>query len=60
MTACYRDASLLMHAGVAATDAARALVNGEVGRAVRLMVRRSVAESLGAVAGNLRMIKRLA
>jgi MoaA/NifB/PqqE/SkfB family radical SAM enzyme len=60
MTACYRDASVLMHAGVAATDAVRALVNGEVGQAARLMFRRSVAESLGAVAGNLGMIKRLA
>ena len=31
MMACYRNASMLMHAAVAATDAARALAAGQIG-----------------------------
>jgi MoaA/NifB/PqqE/SkfB family radical SAM enzyme len=34
MMACYRNASMLMHAAVAATDAARALAAGQIGAAV--------------------------
>jgi hypothetical protein len=48
MMACYRNASMLMHAAVAATDAAQALVGGEVGSAVASLFRRSVARSLRA------------
>ena len=34
MMACYRNASMLMHAAVAATDAARSLAAGQIGAAV--------------------------
>jgi hypothetical protein len=46
---CYRHASMLMHAGIAATDAARFLAAGLIGDAVTALFRRSVAESLWAL-----------
>jgi MoaA/NifB/PqqE/SkfB family radical SAM enzyme len=46
---CYKNASVLMHAGVAAEDARNALAAGRVSEAARLMFRRSVANSLGAI-----------
>ena len=46
MMGCYRTASMLMHAAVAATDTARALAAGRVGAAVSTLFRRSVAQSL--------------
>jgi MoaA/NifB/PqqE/SkfB family radical SAM enzyme len=49
MMACYRNASMLMHAAVAATDAARALAAGQIGPAVSSLFRRSVAQSLWAL-----------
>ena len=49
MMGCYRNASMLMHAGVAATDAMRALATGDIGGAAAAMFRRSVAQSLWAV-----------
>jgi hypothetical protein len=49
MMACYRNASMLMHAAVAATDAGRALAAGEIGSAVASLFRRSVAQSLWAL-----------
>jgi MoaA/NifB/PqqE/SkfB family radical SAM enzyme len=47
--ACYRNASMLMHAAVATTDAARALADGQIGSAVSSLFRRSVAQSLWAL-----------
>jgi hypothetical protein len=49
MMACYRNASMLMHAAVAATDATRALSDGRFGTAVASLFRRSVAQSLWAL-----------
>lgn len=49
MMSCYRDTSVLMHAGVAAEDATKALAEGHVGQAIRLLFRRSVALSLTSV-----------
>jgi hypothetical protein len=49
MMACYRNASMLMHAAVAATDAARALTGGQLGTAVASLFRRSVAQSIWAL-----------
>ena len=46
MMACYRNASMLMHAAVAATDAARALADGKIGAVVSTLFRRSVAQSI--------------
>lgn len=46
MMGCYRNASMLMHAAVAATDAARALADGKIGAAVSTLFRRSVALSI--------------
>jgi MoaA/NifB/PqqE/SkfB family radical SAM enzyme len=59
MMTCYRDTSVLMHAGVAAADAISALAAGHVGRAARLLLRPSVARSLGAVAEQAQTISRL-
>ncbi|HMD63769.1 MAG TPA: radical SAM protein [Stellaceae bacterium] len=49
MMACYRNASMLMHAAVAATDAARAPCAGQIGAAVASLFRRSVVQSLWAL-----------
>ncbi len=59
MISCYRDGSVLMHAGVAAGDAARALARGRVDRAAALLFRRSFLLSLRAIAEELRLIARL-
>jgi hypothetical protein len=57
---CYRDASVLMHAGVAIEDAAAAAAAGRVGEAARLLFRRSVARSIASVVEEARQISRLA
>ncbi len=57
MMACYRHASMLMHAGIAATDAWRALANGKPGAAVSSLFRRSVAHSLWALVEELPQIR---
>ena len=49
MMSCYRDTSVLMHAGMAVEDATNALAGGHLGEAARLLFRRSVARSLGSV-----------
>jgi MoaA/NifB/PqqE/SkfB family radical SAM enzyme len=49
MMACYRNASVLMHAAVATSDALSNLAVGRVGDAVALLFRRSVAQSLWAL-----------
>jgi hypothetical protein len=60
MMSCYRNASVLMHAGVALEDAGIALTTGRVGEATRLLFRPSVARSLGAVMEQSRRIFNLA
>jgi MoaA/NifB/PqqE/SkfB family radical SAM enzyme len=60
MMACYRNACMLMHAAVAATDAARALAAGQVGAATASLFRRSVAQSLWALIEETPKMRRLA
>ncbi|MBV9374898.1 MAG: radical SAM protein [Alphaproteobacteria bacterium] len=60
MMACYRNASMLMHAAVAATDAGRALASGQIGTAVASLFRRGVAQSLWALAEEAPKLRRLA
>ena len=60
MMTCYRNSSTLMHAAVAISDALMVAARGRLAEAARLIFRRSVALSLGAVAGKLRQISRLA
>jgi hypothetical protein len=59
MMACYRSASMLMHAAVAATDAAPALAAGHIGSAVASLFRRSVAQSLWALVEETPKMRRL-
>jgi MoaA/NifB/PqqE/SkfB family radical SAM enzyme len=60
MMACYRNASMLMHAAVAATDAARTLAAGQIGTAITSLLRRSVAQSLWALVEQTPKMRRLA
>jgi hypothetical protein len=60
MMACYRNASMLMHAAVAAADAARAVSAGRIGMAVASLFRRSVAKSLWALSEKLPKMGHLA
>jgi len=57
---CYRDTSVLMHAGVAFADAAEAVSKGQLAKAAGLVFRRSVAVSLRSIAAEARQISRLA
>jgi len=59
MVACYRNASMLMHAGVAASDAARSLARGDIRGALASLFRRSVGLSLRAVVEQLTLIRRI-
>lgn len=56
---CYRDGSVLMHAGIAVDDAAAALAKGQAGRAILLLFRRTFFISLVADAEQLWLIARL-
>lgn len=56
---CYRDTSVLMHAGIVAGDAAKALAAGRIGQAVKLLSQYSFLLSLGAIIGELPLILRL-
>ena len=60
MMGCYRNASMLMHAAVAATDAARALAAGQIRSAVSTLFRRGVAQSVWALIEETPKIRRLA
>jgi hypothetical protein len=60
MMACGRNASMLMHAAVAATDAVRALAAGQVGSAVSSLFRRSVAQLVWALIEETPKMRRLA
>ena len=59
MMTCYRDTSVLMHAGVAVAGAVTAMASGHLLDAARGLFRRSVAESLLSVAAESATIARL-
>jgi len=56
---CYRDTTVLMHAGVAAADAATALARAKPLAAMRAVIAPSVAESIGATVAELGLLTRL-
>lgn len=60
MMACYRNASMLMHAAVAASDAAHSLASGQFAAAAASLFRRSVAQSLWALGEEVPKLYRLA
>lgn len=60
MMSCYRNASVLMHAGVAVEDAAAALAAGRLVKATRLLFRSTVAMSLRSVLAQARQVSNLA
>lgn len=60
MMSCYRDNSVLMHAGVAFADAAAAAAKGHLAKAAGLLFQRSIALSLYSVAAGARQISSLA
>jgi MoaA/NifB/PqqE/SkfB family radical SAM enzyme len=60
MMACYRNASMLMHAAIAASDAGRALAAGRIGSAAASLFRRSVAQSIWALVEDAPKMRRLA
>jgi hypothetical protein len=49
MMACYRSASMLMHAPIAMSDAARAFAAGQFANGLALLFQRGVAQSIGAL-----------
>jgi MoaA/NifB/PqqE/SkfB family radical SAM enzyme len=59
MMACYRNASMFMHAGVAASDAVQALAAGNVRAAAEALFRPSVAQSVWTLIEELPQIRRL-
>ncbi|HEX3408568.1 MAG TPA: radical SAM protein, partial [Caulobacteraceae bacterium] len=56
---CYRDTSVLMHAGVAAADAASALARAAPLAAARAFLKPSVMESIGATLAELGLLTSL-
>lgn len=60
MMSCYRDSSVLMHAGVAIEDATNALAGGHLGQAASLLFRRNVLQSLAAALSQTRQLLSLA
>ena len=60
MMNCYRDTSVLMHAGVAVEDALAAAAERQLGQAAALVFRRSVARSLRSVVEEAGVVRRLA
>jgi hypothetical protein len=60
MMSCYRDSSVLMHAGVAIEDAAAAVATGHLGQAARLLFRRRVVDSLSSALAQTRQLLSLA
>src|SRR5215469_11760325 len=60
MMSCYRDTSVLMHAGVAVEDALRTVAAGRLRQAVTGLFRPSVGRSLRAVLEEASVIRRLA
>jgi MoaA/NifB/PqqE/SkfB family radical SAM enzyme len=59
MMSCYRDSSVLMHAGVAVEDAANAAVAGHLGEAAHLLFGQSVALSLRSVVQSAGIARKL-
>jgi MoaA/NifB/PqqE/SkfB family radical SAM enzyme len=57
MMACYRNATMLMHAGIAITDGVASLAEGRLQAAVSSVFRRSVAQSIGAIIEELPQIR---
>jgi len=60
MMNCYRDTSVLMHAGLAVEDALAAAGDARFGQAATLLFRRSVAQSLRSVVEEAAVIRRVA
>ena len=60
MMNCYRDTSVLMHAGVVLEDALASAGHGRFGQAATLLFQRSVARSLRSVVEEAGVIRRLA
>lgn len=60
MMGCYRNASMLMHAGVTAIDGMRALASRDLKAAASIVFRRSVAQSLWASVTEMPQLRRLA
>jgi MoaA/NifB/PqqE/SkfB family radical SAM enzyme len=56
MMSCYRDTSVLMHAGLAVEDAVSAMARGHPGEVSGLLFRRSVARSVGAAFAQMRLL----
>jgi MoaA/NifB/PqqE/SkfB family radical SAM enzyme len=54
--ACYRNASALMHAPIAAVDAVAALARAQPALAARAVFNQTVAQSLGALLGEARLV----
>jgi hypothetical protein len=54
MMACYRNASMLMHAPIAMSDAAHAFAAGHFGKAIALLFQPGVARSIWALTNELR------
>jgi len=59
MMGCYRNASMLMHSGISATDALAAVIGGDVTAAVAALFRRGVAMSLWTLIREAPHIRRL-
>jgi len=57
---CYRDTSVLMHGGIAISDAATAIGSGQIKEAAGLVFKSTVAVSLLSVAREAGRIRRLA
>jgi hypothetical protein len=60
MMACYRNASMLMHASIPITDGMDSLAQGDVVAAIRTVFRASVMQSLSALAEQAPRLGRLA
>ena len=56
---CYRDASVLMYAGIVAGDAIQALTSGRIDRSIKLLLQHTFLLSLRAIADELPLIIRL-
>jgi MoaA/NifB/PqqE/SkfB family radical SAM enzyme len=59
MMTCYRDTSVLMHAGVAVAGAVTTMASGHLLKAAGMLFRRSVAESLLSLAAERATVARL-
>jgi MoaA/NifB/PqqE/SkfB family radical SAM enzyme len=60
MADCYRDSSVMLHFAVSLGDAIDQLANGRILAALKILADKRNVVSLGAVAGNARVLSRLA